>query len=1529
MSTSGRGGHCWQTTTGEGDAPIRHRKWRRRRLSCQSASAAQLNQLVHRDGLADKLPSVSRRSVRGPAIVALNSWCRELSNGRFIFHETSEELRLTQLRLHGRNGRPRSGCYFYYYYCICCRQCFGRHSADRLETESRPLEGSLDRKQASTEPPTRSGWLEASKIESNYHNSHFALQTTDHEAQFNQLEPAGFVELLIIKKVNSSILWRQDNSIRRKECLQSDVFHTSSVSYSPVSEQHCVKNSHQKRLVSQLDSIWLPRLAGYNIKRQQSSFRFDCDKATSTRERPFPHTDRRPTAEEEPMRGLAPQLRLLKLAQGRAVVSERLLLQRSHRIKGKKARSGIVAASCQDQAHRTLIEIFRGIITDPPHSVMLGYHPHAEESTPGTGTRLHNSLSPCALILACCALAIALEHQTGLESANKVTLYLGGRRKAAGGTSSERDMAAKWWLKLIAPVVLAGRFAQQRRRKRFLGIGSASGELSSSKVLCGGPALRESDQLLTNLCGCSASQRSGRSVVGANAAGSLASSDRGGVTQARLTRDLALHCRSLFIHPTWLAQAHNLEPGEQMRVAANEEAAHRSTSGCGPNWVRKDNAVLTCGWKQARRFAAVKGFACGRQLELPASSAAVVNGSAPRWRMQWLDSLRRFREVSEPKRARAMVTRSGEELTRTHMDRDVQIIVDLNELTVVKRVRQLYDYICIDWRHCGPAWPAGSCCRLRLSNAPLCARASSAPPWGPTRRAQSRPSSNLAGRTLSPTRTHCNGIMEANSISETESGPQIDNCEPAKRVDELAKANLCANAGMEKSLNNNNNDDQSLYDNTTGHSRLAAHYHQQRHCSRRRRRMQCQCRHYYYYHYYYYRCRLVERQRRALLGRGGVSLELPGSCWLLERSHFGRTGERADKLITGGSDGGPGYVVAASSVETSEGAWSDGPKPLARAKVQRQQQSRTIPLEPNDAGSNEDARDHQMARPRPAAGAAVVACLGRKSGGERENMSWRRMSARKSPRSRLGQPGSLISLLLPLALLLLTLFAPLHPKGPLVRLAAAAATEPDTPNASRQFWLPLDPDEQRAVLGSAKQNGSRYEQTQREKVDDGAVMSENNAKTSRTKQRFSQEAGNRHPDLIGSHQDCECEERRNKFQLPYHQAPSSGNQDKTSKASACKRRKLNNDADDNGDAGKGEYSRDNSNNNLRTGYILAEPERASWNDRRRPDDARQVVGGPTARGERGRVDSAGAHRSALLDVEPASDETSKFLSDEPGQPDELATNAVDRRLGKRQRAFAEGEIKRTGRVGTRNDEPTEEPPIDLGRYRLVSSSSEFDGLFEPSASANHSEASSSIFGDPSGDADSSHEQPPRRRLDTTSGQARLLVASAEERNNGRLGQKSTRLIGISSAARPLADGLFQRSHFRPANEHVNRAAAHHHIARRHLSASQLRNYDHRNHPHLQHGGRHLGAMLPIMGATISNDINAGARSCPVQCQCVWKNGKQFADCSSNRHALTQLPSGLDPLLQVLNISANYLTHLPESAFVSRNLQNLQRIYMSR
>lgn len=80
-------------------------------------------------------------------------------------------------------------------------------------------------------------------------------------------------------------------------------------------------------------------------------------------------------------------------------------------------------------------------------------------------------------------------------------------------------------------------------------------------------------------------------------------------------------------------------------------------------------------------------------------------------------------------------------------------------------------------------------------------------------------------------------------------------------------------------------------------------------------------------------------------------------------------------------------------------------------------------------------------------------------------------------------------------------------------------------------------------------------------------------------------------------------------------------------------------------------------------------------------------------------------------------------------------------------------------------------------------------------------------------------------------------------------------------------------------------------------------------------------------AAAGGSSREGQQLCASKCQCVWKNGKQSADCSQLK--LAEPPAGLDPLLQVLNMSANPLRLLAGDAFNRLGLNNLQRIFLSR
>ncbi|XP_074601811.1 uncharacterized protein LOC141855609 [Brevipalpus obovatus] len=69
-----------------------------------------------------------------------------------------------------------------------------------------------------------------------------------------------------------------------------------------------------------------------------------------------------------------------------------------------------------------------------------------------------------------------------------------------------------------------------------------------------------------------------------------------------------------------------------------------------------------------------------------------------------------------------------------------------------------------------------------------------------------------------------------------------------------------------------------------------------------------------------------------------------------------------------------------------------------------------------------------------------------------------------------------------------------------------------------------------------------------------------------------------------------------------------------------------------------------------------------------------------------------------------------------------------------------------------------------------------------------------------------------------------------------------------------------------------------------------------------------------------------ADHCPSMCECLWRNGKQTAECGGQ--GLMSIPSGVSPSSQVLNLSRNNFQTLPHKVFQERGLINLQKIYLS-
>lgn len=66
--------------------------------------------------------------------------------------------------------------------------------------------------------------------------------------------------------------------------------------------------------------------------------------------------------------------------------------------------------------------------------------------------------------------------------------------------------------------------------------------------------------------------------------------------------------------------------------------------------------------------------------------------------------------------------------------------------------------------------------------------------------------------------------------------------------------------------------------------------------------------------------------------------------------------------------------------------------------------------------------------------------------------------------------------------------------------------------------------------------------------------------------------------------------------------------------------------------------------------------------------------------------------------------------------------------------------------------------------------------------------------------------------------------------------------------------------------------------------------------------------------------------CPKVCECKWKGGKQYVSCSGAK--FIDIPRGLEPSTQVLDLKHNNLKILFRDAFVDRGLVNLQKVYLT-
>ena len=92
----------------------------------------------------------------------------------------------------------------------------------------------------------------------------------------------------------------------------------------------------------------------------------------------------------------------------------------------------------------------------------------------------------------------------------------------------------------------------------------------------------------------------------------------------------------------------------------------------------------------------------------------------------------------------------------------------------------------------------------------------------------------------------------------------------------------------------------------------------------------------------------------------------------------------------------------------------------------------------------------------------------------------------------------------------------------------------------------------------------------------------------------------------------------------------------------------------------------------------------------------------------------------------------------------------------------------------------------------------------------------------------------------------------------------------------------------------------------------------------------LASPLTVIILTFScliTGLLAADNPCSSLCDCKWKGGKETATCVNAR--FTDIPKGLDPGTQVLNLTANKLENIGKDAFFEANLINLQKVYLGK
>ncbi|XP_011645730.1 leucine-rich repeat-containing protein 24 [Pogonomyrmex barbatus] len=87
----------------------------------------------------------------------------------------------------------------------------------------------------------------------------------------------------------------------------------------------------------------------------------------------------------------------------------------------------------------------------------------------------------------------------------------------------------------------------------------------------------------------------------------------------------------------------------------------------------------------------------------------------------------------------------------------------------------------------------------------------------------------------------------------------------------------------------------------------------------------------------------------------------------------------------------------------------------------------------------------------------------------------------------------------------------------------------------------------------------------------------------------------------------------------------------------------------------------------------------------------------------------------------------------------------------------------------------------------------------------------------------------------------------------------------------------------------------------------------------------MGVSVFLLYAVTVLGVAANGDNCADKCSCKWKSGKRTVECV-NRD-LTSIPEWIDPETQVLDMSGNNISHLPNQIFIRVRLMNLQRLYL--